>query len=454
MRKNIIYYVTKQYMKMNKKRTFTTFIGIVFMVLLMTCVFVGKDTAIDYMEQVATQKDGKWHVALYDITKKEQEEIEKLAEVEKTAVSINYGCTDFAQSVNEKRPYLNVKAYQKECFDWLNIKLKSGRLPKNADEIVISDAILADGGNIRVGDTIKAEYFIRSITGINKKENTEFPFYNIFLEYGKTVDVPQDFPYFDKNDSFKENKKYLGKMQELTVVGVIETPKYELPDAAGYTAITMLGEKEIKGLDRFNLSIILDLDKISWSFESEFREIAGEHKIDFNNYILGFSANSSDSTMNMLIIFMTVFFVILIMFVSVLLIYNMFNMSFEERSRYLGMLSSIGATGKQKRSSIYYEAFYLLIFALPVGILSGFGIIKLGMMAIQPFLGKMMMLEQYIRDTSVELRISWEAIATIVAISIFTVLVSAYFPARKIGKIGSIECIRGNTEKIKTIQNE
>lgn len=448
MRKNIVYYVTRQYMKMNKKRTFTTFLGIVFMVLLMTCVFVGKDTAIDYMEQVGSLKEGKWHIGLYDITKKEREEVEKLAEVEKTAVSVNYGCTEFAQSANESRPYLNVKGYQEECFDWMNIKLKSGRLPENANEVVLSDAVMADGASITVGDTIKTEYFTRSITGINKEiAGTEFPRYNIYLEYGKTVDVPQDFPYYGKNNDFIVNRNFSGKKQELTVVGIMETPNYESSTAAGYTAITMLGEKEIKELDQFNISIILDLEKLSRSYESVFMEIAGEHEIDFNNYILAFSGQSSDSVINVLVFFLTVFFVVLIMFSSIILIYNVFNMSFEERSRYLGMLSSIGATGRQKRSSIYYEAFYLLIFALPAGILCGFGIIKLGMMAIRPFLGKMMMLEQYIENANVKLRISWEAIVAIVVISILTVLVSAYFPARKIGKIGSIECIRGNTEK-------
>ena len=126
MKKNIVYYVTRQYMKLNKKRTFTTFLGIIFMVLLMTCVFVGKDTAIGYLEDVASQKDGKWHVTMYDVTQKELEEVEKLEEIEKTAISADYGFTEFAQSANENRPYLNVKAYTTECFDWMNIKLKEG----------------------------------------------------------------------------------------------------------------------------------------------------------------------------------------------------------------------------------------------------------------------------------------------------------------------------------------
>ena len=64
------------------------------------------------------------------------------------------------------------------------------------------------------------------------------------------------------------------------------------------------------------------------------------------------------------------------------LIYNVFNMSFDERSKYLGMLSSIGATGKQKRSSVYYEAFSLLLPALPTGILIGLGVVKAGVQVL------------------------------------------------------------------------
>ena len=65
-KKNIVFYVTKQYMKQNKKRTFTTFLGIIFMVMLMTCVFVGKDTAFSYLEQTAALKSGDWHIRAYE----------------------------------------------------------------------------------------------------------------------------------------------------------------------------------------------------------------------------------------------------------------------------------------------------------------------------------------------------------------------------------------------------
>lgn len=447
MKKNIVYYVTRQYMKLNKKRTFTTFLGIIFMVLLMTCVFVGKDTAIGYLEDVASQKDGKWHVTMYDVTQKELEEVEKLEEIEKTAISADYGFTEFAQSANENRPYLNVKAYTTECFDWMNIKLKEGRLPESANEIVISESVMKDGAALAIGDTVQTEYFMRSITGMDKDQESFFPFYDISLAYGQTVAVPQNFPYYEENDSFKEVRDYTGKKQELKVVGIMEVPGFEQESAAGYTAITVLEENEIAELKSFNLSMKLDLENLSWTYGMELREIAGEHEIDFNDYVLSFSGKSANSTINVMVNFLAAFFVILIIFASSFLIYNVFNMSFEERSRYLGMLSSVGATGRQKRSSIYYEAFYLLVFALPVGILAGVGIVKLGMLAIQPFLGKLMNLEQYVKDSKVTLSISWQAVVVIVILCIVTVLVSSYLPARKIGKVGPIECIRGNADK-------
>ena len=44
--KKIIFQVTKIYMKKNRKRTLVTFLGILIMVILMTAVFVGKDTVL------------------------------------------------------------------------------------------------------------------------------------------------------------------------------------------------------------------------------------------------------------------------------------------------------------------------------------------------------------------------------------------------------------------------
>src|SRR5699024_11534500 len=56
---------------------------------------------------------------------------------------------------------------------------------------------------------------------------------------------------------------------------------------------------------------------------------------------------------------------------SVSLIYNAFAISVSERSRHLGMLSSVGATRKQKRNSVFFEGFVIGAISIPLGIISG-----------------------------------------------------------------------------------
>ena len=450
MRKNIVFYVTRQYMKQNKGRTFTTFAGIVFMVLLMTCVFVGRDTGIQYLEDVASLKDGKWHISMYDITPEDYEKVENMPGIKETACSASYGCTEFDASADADRPYLNLKAYSLLCFDWMNIELAEGRLPENPQEIIVSRSAVEDGSEIAIGDQVEAEFFDRSITGINPEiKESVFPFQGLSLKYGETKDVTEDFPYWGENEDFRENRTYTGQKETYQVVGIMEPPSYEKMGAAGYTAITLLEDSQTAAMDRFNLSMIL-YEEQSIAGLVMFAEEYG-YEYDVNNYVLAFNANTTDTTLNMVVQYMTVFFVVLIMAASVLLIYNVFNMSFQERSRYLGMLCSVGATGRQKRSSIFYEAFFLLIFALPAGILLGIGVILLAMAAFRPFIGAFIGsyigIDSLVAIDSSVIRMSWENLSAVLISSIATVLVSAWLPARKIGKIGPVECIRGNISK-------
>jgi len=443
---NIVHYVTRQYMHLNKKRTFTTLVGIVFMVLLMTCVFVGKDTAISYLQHVASAKDGTWHYAMYDVTEEQEQQAVDLGYIKEMSESVELGMTEFLQSASEERPYLNIKAYGKQCFDWYNIRLTEGRLPENAHELIISAACLSDGSGIQIGDTVDASYFGRSVTGIQKdgRETAFFPYYNLEIKKGETVEVPQNFPYYGENGSFRENKEMTGVQESYTVVGFMEVPSFEEEHAAGYTALTRLNKRLLEGAARRNVSLLVDWDKAPDTCNMELGEIAGEENLDTNNIYLAFTGDSSDSTMNLMVNLMTVFFVVLIMFASVILIYNVFNLSFRERSRYLGMLSSVGATSGQKRSSVYYEAFHLLFLALPLGILAGFGVIWLGMMMLQPYILQFINSVTKVQKVPVVLNISAEALAAVAVASVFTVLVSAFLPARKIGKTEAVESIRGN----------
>lgn len=443
--KKIIFYVTRQYMKQNKKRTFITALGIFLMVLLMTCVFVGKDTAISYLTQVAESKNGSWHVIAYDADANQYQQIQNLDFVKETAVSYDMGYSDCEQSKNPEKPYWKLKAYSDSCFDWINIKLVEGRIPEKENEVVVSKTAIDDGAGLQVGDHITVSSFSRSIKGINPDvESTVFPFYNLTVKYGETVEVPQDFPFYEDSDSFEEIHTSTGMRENYLIVGIIEAPSYETKTGAFYSAIAYT-PNDMGNRETINVFCKMDVKK-NYNV-SDIQKIMGtdQGSYEFNDLVLVFAAQSSDSSMNIIINFIVIFFLIFILVVSMILIYNGFNISFEERSRYLGMLSSVGATKHQKNSSVYYESFTLLLFTLPIGILTGLGTVKAGMRVLQPYIVKLedSIVAAKINNDTVHLMITPLNILLVIVFSFITVVISSILPARKIGKIGPIESIRG-----------
>ncbi len=447
-RRNIVFYVTAQYMKKNRKRTVTTFAGIVLMVLLMTCVFVGRDTGIQYLEEMAAQKSGRYHAAAYGVSQEGYEKLRALPYVRQTAGSVSFGCTEFPASNDPEHPYLNVKGYTKECYDWMNISLVEGRLPETDTELVISESAWEDGSTASVGDTVEAVFFTRSVTGTAADGGkTYFPFFGLSVADGETIAVPENFPYYEENDSFRENRSYTREKQSYQIVGIMEAPLYESAGAAGYTALTTLTMDQVLARGTFHMTMLFDQRKLPDFWLADLEDLLPGCEIEINDQVLAFSADSSDTTINLVVSGMTVLFTALIMLVAVVLIYNVFHMSFRERSRYLGMLCSVGATGRQKRSSIYYEAFVLLLPGLPLGVLLGTAAVWVAMTVFRPLIASFMNIGYGAGTIGVQVQISPGNLAAVSCLSIVTVLVSAYLPARKIGRIGPIESIRDNTQR-------
>ena len=75
MMNNIVFRVTRKYMRLNRRRTAIAFMGIVLMVVMMTCVFVGKQTVMAYLDKVASLDKGSWHLIAYDLTPEEAKSI-------------------------------------------------------------------------------------------------------------------------------------------------------------------------------------------------------------------------------------------------------------------------------------------------------------------------------------------------------------------------------------------
>ena len=440
-------------MKKNRKRTVITFLGIMLMVMMMTAVFVGKDTIMTYMTDIISLQKGCWHFQAFDVDSDTMAKLNTISCLDELEVSRDYGYTLFEKSNNPMTPYLNVKAYSGNIFKWMNINLLEGRYPENANEILISQRVIDDGGAIGIGDTFDAEFFQRYLHAFGEKGTGEivFPFQNMFMvEHGDTVKLPAHFPYYGNDEKMEEVFEYSGYKCTYTVVGIMEPPFYELGGAGDYVALCG-GTNELAPGEIVNVVGTINLNNRGQSVERQLYGIFGSHdRYKVNDYILTFAGKGSDGSFNKLAVFFQAFFLVLIVAASAVLIYNVFNISYRERAGYLGLLSSVGATGSQKRWSVYYEIFLILILALPLGLILGLGLVWAGMTLLMPHVADLLSLTSISMSISAAKYVTFRLIVNpmnimmIVAFSAAAVWVSALIPARKIGKAGAISSIRGN----------
>ena len=147
---NIVFKVTKKYMKLNRRRTAIAFAGITLMVVMMTCVFVGKETVMKYIDRVASLDKGSWHMIAYDVDAESAKTIASRKYVEQAGLSEQLYCIDFPQTGEpDLVPFLNIKAYSADSFGMTNITMVEGRYPENSGEIIISDYALEKGADIK-----------------------------------------------------------------------------------------------------------------------------------------------------------------------------------------------------------------------------------------------------------------------------------------------------------------
>ena len=448
----IIHQVTYKHMKMNVKRTILSIAGIALMVMLLTCVFVGKDTAFRYFVDIVSAKKGSYHYAVYDIDREKLDQIKSMEGITEIAVTEDLKYSDFEKSANPQKPFVNVRRYSPSAFEWMNIKLVDGRLPENGNEIVISEEAIKDGSAVKIGDKISTSTFRRFFRNNNTSGEMGIQYPVFRIPAGETVEAPYNMFYFvpgtEFGDEFYESAEEIheptGFSQEFTVVGIIERPSFEEPICAWYSAISIVDEGALQS-DTFNALIMTDPNKAGDGFFIKLSDLAGEKNLQINDFVLAFSGSSSEGAINFVVRGAQVFFVTLIALISVMLIYNVFALSYDERAKYLGMLSSVGATGKQKRSSVYFEALTMLIPALPLGFVLGLGVVKIAAHFAAPMAEKLFRFDGSAAITMEPmLEVKPATVIVVILLSVITVFISALIPARKISKVGPVESIRGN----------
>lgn len=419
---------TLQSLRHNKSRTFVTIVGIVLSVAMITAVTTSVSSLLNYMMEVVIEDQGCWHVSVGRVDEEKLRSALEKEDVEKSAVlrDVAYGKLETVK--RERTPYLYISGFSGDFTELLSLHMKEGRLPENSSELIVP-AWLADRAGIpcKVGESIEIE------TGVRKqKENGEL--------------IWQDHPYTDQ-EIFEGNGK-----KAYQIVGIYESADFGYweveEDMAGFPVLTRdeaaaPADTAVSSGGGMAYLTIRDLDHTN-EFIQTLEDENGELYVSQNHTYLKLVKGDREDSMFKMLTCMAVILIAIIMFGSVCLIYNSFAISVNERKRQYGLLNSIGATPKQLRTAVVFEAVVLSAIGIPVGVLVGIG----GMSLVFYLLRDTFQAFLNVGAAGAVIHMSaavW-AVVLAAAVGFITVLISAYLPARKAMKINAIDAIRQTTD--------
>lgn len=457
---NLMKTLTLKNLKLNRKRTIVTIVGIILATALLSALVTLVSSFQYSMIEYQKQKGGDFHVKFSNVKMSELSEFKNNRNIESTFETMGMGFAKLDDCKNEDKPYAYVMATDEAGFERGCFKLIEGRMAKNEDEIVIPRHLKTNGRiDIKVGDEIT-------------------------LDIGKRYDSNTE-SVISENCAYEHDAETLTDTvtKHYKVVGIMERPGYGMEDysAAGYTFVTYSDElaaidngtkseaseadttltvysrytqKALRNKDAVTADIIgvdeklfekANNSSVEMSSEESDRFLKEMENAKYDIYMNGYLINYEcvfpiDGSFKALFTVAAVVALIIIL-TSVYCIKNSFNISITEKIRQYGMLASVGATRRQIKSSVKTEAAMLGVIGIPVGTMSG-------ILASLILVNVVNALSAGWLNVALSFHTSLPALILAVILSIATIYFSATGSARRAAKVTPLEAIR-NTKEIK-----
>ena len=413
---NIIQKVTWKCIKAAKRRTMVTIFGVILSVAMIAAVSTIAQSFQDLMLRNARSNFGDFEMEFYDVPAKQAEKLVKDSRIKESLISYHDTYAFLKDVKDAQRQYIQLQVYDMEHLHLNALQLVKGTLPRQKNEILLSESFMETSGTAwKIGDSIT-------------------------LPIGYTVqkDGSRSYSQWNSDDATGESFHQTGE-RTFRITGIMDDGKVHF-GSQNYAFYLPFQGNEGTLDNRYVISFTMK--ERAASIYEDAQQLAEDYglqdvQINPNNTLLMFYGINDDNGFMTTITLATGMVALIIMIGSISLIYNAFAISLSQRSRYLGMLASIGATQKQKRSSVFFEAFVIGAFAIPIGILCGYAGIGITFLCIQPLIQGMF-------ETMVELRlvITWQS----VLVSFIVLLISAWLPARRASRITPINALRQNQD--------
>lgn len=419
----ILFLYTKRMLAANKARTAVTFAGIVLSFALLTAVLTGTSSLFHFFSEFMKVRDGDYYGVIYNC---DEEDEARLAQSEEVTQSCRMGIVGIANKEFgtetglslSRKAYVVIGSVDADYFDTMGVKLIEGRLPETDNEVIIPQMMTTYGTDFHVGDTITWQ--------IGERLGAD----------GRIIQHQQQIQE-DRNseDGCEKETIQVEQTKTYTIVGISTNPGYQNTYEPCYLVLTTGVQTTTSDIYLKTKSIDDTSDFIAKNF--------GDHQSKINETLLRYFGKGV-SNVRYLLFGMCAVLMVVIAIASVALIYNSFSISLTERTRQFGLFKSIGATRFQVMTSVFFEAGFLAVSAIPAGLFIGcagvscvFKILKNNFDAMINSAGA-----AYAGSVSIIFYTKvWYLVVAAVA-GIITILVSAMVPALRAGRISPIEAIR------------
>ena len=419
---NILNKISIRNLKLNKKRTISTIIGIILSTALICAVATMATSFQHTLMQNAINETGYYHLKLYNVTDENIKTLKNNRNIKNIFTIKEVGYGKLENGKNEDKPYLKLYSMDNKIFNELKFNLIEGRFPNNNNEIIISNHIATNGKvNYKVGDKIK----------------------------------------LDIDEQLTDTKQY-----EFTITGIIERPNYsfEIFSDPGYTIIStnindgiedafisLKNPKEYKtsianilGVSNYN-DLFKDIEITDGAEDISPQDSAPKlnyEKFDVNEELLRWEvfAFSDDTVLMLYQVIAVVIFII--MFTSIFCIRNSFAIAITEKMKMYGMLASVGTTRKQIKRNVISETLILGLIGIPLGILSGIVAVIVLIKIVNLIAGDIM----FGNVNGIIFKVSIYPIILTIVLSIITIYLSALSSAKKASKVSPIDLLRNSNE--------
>ncbi len=454
---NLLNRLTINNLKLNKKRTIVTIIGIILSVALITAVTTMYSSLLSSLIKYETQVKGNFHAVFSDVPVEDINVFQNNRDIKDFYIVKNIGYANLENSQNTYKPYAYLKALNQEALANLSINLVEGRFPENENEILIPTHLKTNGRiTWHVGDEITLDVGTRvALDGYLLDQSNPLQYDEASKEKSETIinTTAKTYKIVGIMERVASNLEsytapgytFITYSDSIPTDGVVDIyAKYTKKGAKSAYEVTA----DILGVDRQIYKKWQEGDLSYAEFdenddiEAAYQELAKvKYDADINSYLITLENNPLSAIEGLDIVIAIVCLIIIV--TSVFCIKNSFDISITEKQRQYGMLKSVGATKKQIKKNVFYEASILGIIGIPLGLILGL-IASVLLIIISNY---------YLNDslaTGIKLIFSIRLpfLLTAVVLGILTIYLSAFKSAKRASVISPIESIR-NSANIK-----